>query len=484
MERERRDYEEEGSGFHDIDIQEETATLLGTHDTESSPIEQPLSALGIISKKKSKTPNGDMSAMGNIFALFALYSTRFVVCPWLIQGGKEGVFSVFIPILSPVYRQAEHWQGGLEKVSILAHVLFGAIMLLLGTLQFDKTLRQQNKTLHRWCGRAYVVSGGISLIALNGLRSSFGAGSAPAESRSDSLALFVDLACTLWVGVTLLAVRAAMRRDHSRHRDLMFFSLTLAATPIAQRVMSWTFMTPNAMLLRCLVCAGRTSPTPPSPSHLLASLVATRWGPPGSSSTLLFGSCTPPLEGSPAAATAAADPRSQPQVFSLDGYGEGEQASFAVSAWLALVVVLVVNLPRLWRRWRLGTATTTSSSTSSFSSSTESIKKMQEWQEKDATHLSSLKWATIWRVFLEALVLMVVHKPRAVLAAAPSFGGKCAWPLRGLQVLAIAAVAVCSLTGAVVTLGVMASITLGLSAVYTLGAGVVFFYFMKTFRGL
>ena len=39
-----------------------------------------------------------------------------------------------------------------------------------------------------------------------------------------------------------------------------------------------------------------------------------------------------------------ADPRAQPLVFSPDGWGEGEQAGFALSAWMGFVVMLLLGL--------------------------------------------------------------------------------------------------------------------------------------------
>lgn len=477
------------SEFHD-----ENTTLL-EHDSinnrnefESLRFMEVAHAVPSLIAKKSVTPKGDMSSIGNIFALFALYSARFIVCPWLLD--NNGIFSTFMPILSPVYRQAEHWQGTLEKVSILAHVSFGAIMLVLGTLQFDQSLRHKHKKLHRWCGRAYVISGGISLIALNGLRSSFGAGSAPPGHRSETLTAFVDLACVLWVGVTVLAVRAARRGHYYQHRDWMFFSLTLAATPIAQRIMSWTFMTPNAMMLRSLVCAVRLSTSSTSltlTGHVINTVLHTRWGEPGSSSSLLLGNCSlsNSIDDHP---QESQDSRRQPLVFSLDGYGEGEQASFSLSAWLGLLVMLSANIPRLWRAWllqrKMEYRSNAVNALTERSSESNKFQKMQVIQDQDGHHLSSLKWASLWRMLIQALGDMVVHKPIALLDSCPDMVRRSfiqGVPLRVLQGTALLGVAVSSLAGAVLTIGVMASLTLILSAVYTIVVGTLFFYLIKIF---
>jgi len=59
-----------------------------------------------------------------------------------------------------------------------------------------------------------------------------------------------------------------------------------------------------------------------------------RWGAPEGPLALLLAAPAPPAE------RAGADARASPQVFSLDGYGESEQAAFGASAVLALLLVL------------------------------------------------------------------------------------------------------------------------------------------------
>jgi hypothetical protein len=298
---------------------------------------------------------------GSVMLIFSVYSLRFIFYPFLWRGPG---LDVFLPVMSPVYRQAEHWQEELESIAVVSHVSFGAIMLCLATLQLDKSFRRQYPHYHRWCGRFYVVSGVFCVISLLILRASAGAGSAP-TGRSQALAVFIDISVTLWVLATVTGVIAAMCKKYDMHRDFMVFSVALACVPIAQRVFSWGLMTPAALLLRALVCL---------PANVYPW--STRWGPPGSTTSLLLGSCTD------CAVASSSDPRACPLLYSLDGYGEGEQASFAASAWAGLAVVVSWGLPRVLKHvmGRCG-------------SPLEGDVKY----DADADLLSSLSYADTWR---------------------------------------------------------------------------------------
>jgi hypothetical protein len=76
--------------------------------------------------------------IGVVFAGFSLFASRM----WLpVTWG-----SVYLPMLSPVYRQQEH-------------VGCGVVMLLAAVLQLDAPTRKAYPRLHRWTGRVYVAAG-------------------------------------------------------------------------------------------------------------------------------------------------------------------------------------------------------------------------------------------------------------------------------------------------------------------------------------
>ena len=64
-----------------------------------------------------------------------------------------------------------------------------------------------------------------------------------------------------------------------------------------------------------------------------------RWGPPGD--TMWGAGC---VQSESKGALLATDPRAAPRVFSMDGYGEGEQATFALSAWMGFGSMLFIGL--------------------------------------------------------------------------------------------------------------------------------------------
>ena len=90
--------------------------------------------------------------VGVVFAGFSLFASRM----WLpVTWG-----SVYLPVLSPVYRQQEHWAAERSRVvAVTAHVACGVVMLLAVVLQLDARTRKAYPRLHRWTGRVYVAAG-------------------------------------------------------------------------------------------------------------------------------------------------------------------------------------------------------------------------------------------------------------------------------------------------------------------------------------
>jgi len=331
----------------------------------------------------------DTNVIGIILLLFAVYGLRFVYLPQMWHG--EGL-QVFYPVVSPVYRQGEHWQGFKKQISIISHVVFGAVMLTTGVLQFDKKLRNQYTALHRWSGRIYILCGSICVFALYGLSDSFGAGSSHLPgSRSELLAVFVHICAVLWVCTTGVALYAVVvDKNYALHRDAMSASIAVGAIPILQRLASVFMLTPVSMMLRCWLCTARdTMPW------------QTRWGRPGSDLSLLFGPCD--ACGADANKIADSegivDPRACPEVFTLDGYGEGELASFPVSAWVGLIVVTCAVGPQILRHVRGGQYTASPehiayankvSATNSFDLLRLLLVKLERYSSEWAVYLESL----------------------------------------------------------------------------------------------
>lgn len=261
-----------------------------------------------------------------ICIVFSAYATRI----YLPHAWNTAAYT---PVLSPVYRQQEHWATDPHgRHAIMAHVGCGLIMMAAVVVQLSAPLRSMHPLLHRLTGRVYVVAGAGALMSLRWLRSSSGAGSA---AEGDVLMqAFIDASPVAWVVVTFLGVdAAARRRDYAAHRRLMLLSAGLAAQPILQRILNALVLCPLAMVMRSLWCLFMWD-SPPWDA---------RWGAPGSTMTLLFAPAA--LRQSSVGAGTALSGRASPYLFSTDGYGEAEQAAFGVSAWLALLTVLAVG----WR---------------------------------------------------------------------------------------------------------------------------------------
>jgi hypothetical protein len=313
--------------------EDERKVLLNSSGQRSSSANSNIPAISIY----------NLNAIGVVMLLFAIYGLRFVYLPQSWRG--EGL-KVFYPVISPVYRQGEHWQGVKETMSIIAHVSFGAVMLTTGVLQFDKQLRNRYPAMHKWSGRIYIACGAVCVFALYGLSDSFGAGSAHLPgSRSELLAVFVHLSAALWTASTSVALYAVLvSRNFALHRDAMSASIAVGGIPILQRLASVFILTPISMMLRAWLCTTRDR----MPWR-------TKWGMPGGTSSLLFGACDAcSAEHNPGGVE---DPRACPLVFSLDGYGEGELASFPASAWVGFLIVCVTVLPQLKRHFVGGEST-------------------------------------------------------------------------------------------------------------------------------
>jgi hypothetical protein len=155
-----------------------------------------------------------------------------------------------------------------HPVRILAHVVFSAVALLTGPLQFFPGLRQHRR-LHRALGYVYftgVIGGGLAgfstaFISYGGLVAHYGFG---------LLAL-----AWLWTGVA--ALQAARRRDFARHElwATRSFALTFAAVTLRlylglfpafglhfddyYPVVSWLCWVPNILLVEWVLTPRRVA---------------------------------------------------------------------------------------------------------------------------------------------------------------------------------------------------------------------------------
>jgi hypothetical protein len=118
----------------------------------------------------------------------------------------------------------------IERVPVqaLTHVLIAPIALFLGPFQFYPKLRAKYPLAHRWSGRVYVTACVVAGIA--------GLAASPYASGGPIAGLGFGILAVLWVGTTLGAWRAAVRRQFVLHRLLMRFSYAMTFGAVTLRL--------------------------------------------------------------------------------------------------------------------------------------------------------------------------------------------------------------------------------------------------------
>jgi uncharacterized membrane protein len=110
---------------------------------------------------------------------------------------------------------------------LMVHALGGATALVLGALQFSTRLRQDRPAVHRWCGRCYLAA--VLLAAPMAVYLSFthGIRTMATETTVQSL---------LWVLTSLMALRAARKRNFEVHRQWVMRSYAVTLIFVVNRV--------------------------------------------------------------------------------------------------------------------------------------------------------------------------------------------------------------------------------------------------------
>ena len=114
-----------------------------------------------------------------------------------------------------------------HRAAILAHIFGSAVALTLGPLQFSRTIRDRNISLHRFVGRAY-LGVGVLIGGLAGLYvAQFSFGGFVSRSGFTVLAL-------VWLGSGWLSYSSIRRGDVTAHRRWVIrnFAMTFAAVTL------------------------------------------------------------------------------------------------------------------------------------------------------------------------------------------------------------------------------------------------------------
>jgi uncharacterized membrane protein len=129
------------------------------------------------------------------------------------------------PAKNPAAQLDAHFAD--HRTLTLAHVLPAMLFMVLGPLQFVRSLRSKYPQIHRWSGRIFLTASAV--VGITGLTMAFGKTIGGIDEKA-AIALFgtfflIALAKALW---------HALRRDFARHREWMIrgYAIGLAVATI------------------------------------------------------------------------------------------------------------------------------------------------------------------------------------------------------------------------------------------------------------
>ena len=274
---------------------------------------------------------------------FMLYSTRIFILPlWT---------AVFIPVISPLYMQPMHWASSPNRLfAILCHVCCGITAVGAGLVQLNARIRKQNRSLHRWMGRVYFLSGLLCVHSLWVLQPIVGKG--PSVYPNRPLQLFNVVGIVSWTLCTVLALfYISFRGDVSCHKRWMVRSFCILLTPMFQRGWNIVFIFAQLMVVLAYCCMVSLLACTGALDGLAAHWPTVGWSAPlGLKFSNFSSSITEPRSGGwellPACARSIDVRVRWPHgeaLLSMEGIGVLEHLGFAASAWLGLFLAVVTS---------------------------------------------------------------------------------------------------------------------------------------------
>lgn len=129
-----------------------------------------------------------------------------------------------------------------KPFGIQTHIAASGFAMIFGAFQFSKTLRRKAPVVHRWMGYGYVLACTVGGIAGGAI--ALGSTAGPIAGWG-----FLALAAC-WIPFTLLALRAALKKDFAAHERWMIRSFALTFGAVTLRlylpivgIMDWDFLT-------------------------------------------------------------------------------------------------------------------------------------------------------------------------------------------------------------------------------------------------
>jgi hypothetical protein len=156
---------------------------------------------------------GGWTVMATLSVFVALFSPRFIAVPFGSWPAiDEGIRRVIMQI----------------PFTALTHMLIAPLALLVGPLQFLAGFRARHRPVHRIIGRVYVAA--CVIAGIGGFATAFHASGGPVAG------LGFGMLAVCWVGTTLGAWRAAVRRRLELHQLLMRLSYAMTFAAVTLRL--------------------------------------------------------------------------------------------------------------------------------------------------------------------------------------------------------------------------------------------------------
>src|SRR5688572_29224589 len=142
---------------------------------------------------------------------------------FIVVGYAAGL--LLLPDFRPSFFQA---RAAESPVALFVHVAASAVALALGPVQLGTKVRPRRLELHRWVGRAYILTvivGGVFAVAL-----------APGSSGGVAAHVGFGLLGALWVLTAVVAYQRIRVYDIADHRRWMIRSYSLAFAAVTLRI--------------------------------------------------------------------------------------------------------------------------------------------------------------------------------------------------------------------------------------------------------
>ena len=143
---------------------------------------------------------------------------------WIIFGGLCILFSTYPlkylfaekPILLLTSKPLELINAYWYKLAFYLHIIFGGIALLVGWIQFIKSVRLKYMNLHRFIGKVYLLA-----VIISGVPGFFIAFHA---TGGVSPKLGFSIGAVLWVLLAVLSYTAIRKGNVTAHRNFMIYN--------------------------------------------------------------------------------------------------------------------------------------------------------------------------------------------------------------------------------------------------------------------